>query len=397
VTKLRPQSPAFTLLLGALVTLASFATDMGLPVLAATAASLGVAPATAALTLSIFMAGFALGPLVFGPVSDRYGRRPVLLAGCAAFAGFGALGAFSGSLGALLAWRFLMGAGAGTCQVVVLAIVRDLYAGAEARVKQSYVNLAGGVAPIIAPTIGVTIAALGGWRAIYGALALGGTALLATTALRLGESAPPRAGGALTVGGVAESYARVVGNRVSLGYVLVVALGFGCVFAYVSGSSLVLIGLLGVSRRAYGVLFASTAVGFTLGSLTNARLLRRGVPHTRLLVAGLATAAAAPVALVLLTAVGSLHVWTLIPVAVLGNVGQGVIRPNAVQGALEPMADIAGVASAVLSAVQMLTGALASAAVAALFDGRSAIAVTGAMAVCAVGAAAAYVGVVRRA
>ncbi len=397
MTKLRPQSPAFTLLLGALVTLASFATDMGLPVLAATAASLGVAPATAALTLSIFMAGFALGPLVFGPVSDRYGRRPVLLAGCAAFAGFGALGAFSGSLGALLAWRFLMGAGAGTCQVVVLAIVRDLYAGAEARVKQSYVNLAGGVAPIIAPTIGVTIAALGGWRAIYGALALGGTALLATTALRLGESAPPRAGGALTVGGVAESYARVVGNRVSLGYVLVVALGFGCVFAYVSGSSLVLIGLLGVSRRAYGVLFASTAVGFTLGSLTNARLLRRGVPHTRLLVAGLATAAAAPVALVLLTAVGSLHVWTLIPVAVLGNVGQGVIRPNAVQGALEPMADIAGVASAVLSAVQMLTGALASAAVAALFDGRSAIAVTGAMAVCAVGAAAAYVGVVRRA
>src|ERR687886_6379 len=114
MAQLRPNSLPFTLLLGSLVTFASFATDMGLPVLAATAASLGVTPATAALTLSVFMAGFASGPFVFGPVSDRFGRRPVLLAGCAAFALCGALGAFAGSLGALLTWRFIMGAGAGT-------------------------------------------------------------------------------------------------------------------------------------------------------------------------------------------------------------------------------------------------------------------------------------------
>src|SRR5215207_7966293 len=97
MNRLRPHSPAFTILLGALVTLAAFATDMGLPVLDATAASLGVAPATAALTLSVFMAGFALGPLVCAPLSDRHGRRPVLLAACATFAAFGALGAFAQS------------------------------------------------------------------------------------------------------------------------------------------------------------------------------------------------------------------------------------------------------------------------------------------------------------
>src|SRR5215217_4443606 len=158
-TALRPHSPALTLLLGALVTLASFATDMGLPVLSATAASLGVDAGTAALTLSVFMAGFALGPLLFGPLSDHYGRRPVLLAGCAAFSLFGALGAFSESLRALLLWRFLMGMGAGTSQVLVVAMVRDLYAGAEARVRQSYVNLAAGIAPIVAPSLGVAVAA----------------------------------------------------------------------------------------------------------------------------------------------------------------------------------------------------------------------------------------------
>ena len=397
MTRLRPDALAFTLLLGALVTLASFATDMGLPVLGATAASLGVTAARAALTLSVFMAGFAIGPLVGGPLSDRHGRRPVLLAGVAAFAIFGALGASAGSLGALLVWRVLMGVGAGTCQVLVLAMVRDLYSGSEARAKQSYVNLAGGVAPIIAPTLGVSVAALGGWRAIYGVLALGGSVLATVAALRLGESAPPRAGAALTVRGIASSYARVLRHPISMGYALVVALSFGALFAYVSGSSLVLIGVMGVSPRAYGVCFASTALGLTAGSFTNARLIRRGVSHTRLITAGLGTAAAVALVLLLLAATGHFRLWLLIPLMVVGNVGQGIARPNAAQGALEPMPEIAGVASAVLSALQMLTGALASAVAAALFDGRSARAMTATMAVCAVAATAVYLGVVRRA
>ena len=90
--RLRPKTVAFTVLLGALATLASFATDMGLPVLDEMAASLGVAPGRAALSLSVFMAGFALGPLVLGPLSDHMGRRPVLLGGVAMFTLFGAPG-----------------------------------------------------------------------------------------------------------------------------------------------------------------------------------------------------------------------------------------------------------------------------------------------------------------
>jgi DHA1 family bicyclomycin/chloramphenicol resistance-like MFS transporter len=397
MNRLRIHSLSFTLLLGALVTLASFATDMGLPVLADTAASLGVTPGKAALTLSVFMAGFALGPLVLGPLSDHYGRRPMLLVGCGMFALFGALGAFSTSLGTLLMWRFLMGTGAGGCQVLVLATVRDLFAGTEARVRQAYVNLAGGVAPVIAPTLGVAIATLGGWRAIYGALALGGVVLFTIAALRLGESAPRRSGATLTIRTTLGSYARMLRHPVSLGYVLVMALNFGCLFAYVSGSSLVLIGLLGVSLHAYGYLFACTALGLALGAFTSARLSRRGVSHGRLIVVGLTMIVTTALLLAGLTWAGWLRVSLLVPLAVISFVGQGIVRPNAAQGALEPMSEIAGVASAVMSGMLTLTGAVASAVVASLFDGRSAIAMTGTMAVCSMGAAAVYAGLVRRA
>jgi len=393
--RIRPHTPSFTLLLGALATLASFATDMGLPVLSEMAASLGVAPGRAALSLSVFMAGFALGPLVFGPISDHVGRRPVLLGGVAAFAVFGALGAFSRTLGAVLLWRLLMGIGAGSCQVLVVAIVRDLFTGVEARVRQSYVNLAAGIAPIIAPTLGVAVATMGGWRAIYGFLAAGGAVLVTIAALRLGESLPPTPHDSFEVRRALEGYARVLRHRTSVGYAMVIALNFGCLFAYVSGSSLVLIGILGVSRRVYGLLFAVTSFGLMVGALSNASLSRRGVSHARLIAWGMGIIVATSVLLLVLTLVGAISAWTLVSLAVAGFVGQGIVRPNAVQGALEPVPESAGVASAVVSGLQMLVGGVSSAIVAAWFDGRSAIAVTTMMALTALASLTVYGFVVR--
>jgi MFS transporter, DHA1 family, multidrug resistance protein len=392
---LRPHTRSFTLLLGALTTLPSFATDMGLPVLAEMADSLGVPAGRAALSLSVFMAGFALGPLVFGPVSDHVGRRRVLLTGVAMFTVFGGFAAFTRSLEGLLLWRFLMGTGAGGCSVLVVAMVRDLFTGIEARVKQSYVNLAAGIAPIIAPTLGVAIATLGGWRAIYGFLASGGAVLLGVATLRLGESLPQRREGAFEIQHALAGYARVFRHRVSLGYILVVALNFGCLFAYVSGSSLVLIGVLGVSRRVYGLLFAATSFGLVIGALTCARLSRAGVRPARLMAAGLSLIVGSALLLLALTFAGAVTVWLLVPLAVIGFIGHGIVRPNAVQGALEPLPEIAGVASAVLSALQMIVGALSSAIVAEWFDGRSAFAVTAMMAITASVSAIVYATMVR--
>ena len=393
--RLSPHSIAFTLLLGALVTMASFATDMGLPVLPEMATTFGVPPGTAALSLSVFIAGFALGPLLFGPISDHIGRRPVLLTGCAMFATFGTLGAFSASFRSLLLWRLLMGMGAGGSQVLVVAMVRDLFTGVEARVKQSYVNLAAGVAPVIAPTVGVAVATLGGWHAIYGALALGGVALFVGAALGLDESLQIRERSTLSARGVVAGYVRVLTNRISAGYALVVALNFGALFAYVAGSSLVLIGAFGVSRRVYGLLFAATSFGLMVGAFTNARLSRRGVSHARLITWGMTTILGTAAILLTVTVLGQMRVAVLVPVAVVGFIGHGVVRPNAVQGALEPMPDIAGAASAVLSALQMLVGSAASALVAELFDGRSSLSMTSIMALSAAASTVVYATVVR--
>ena len=195
--------------------------------------------------------------------------------------------------------------------------------------------------------------------------------------------------------GTLASYARVARHPVAVGNAAVLALGFGYLFAYVSSSSLVLIGLLGASQRTYGACFAMTALGLMAGSLTNARLTRRGVPHARILTAGLGVAAACALTLLVLAALGALRAWTLIPLVVLGNVAHGTARPNAAQGALEPLPDVVGVASALMSGLQMLVGAAASAVAAALFDGRTALAMTGTMTVCALGALAVHQLVVR--
>ena len=393
--RLRPHSRGFTLLLGALTTLASFATDMGLPVLAEMADSLGIPVGRAALSLSVFMAGFALGPLAFGPVSDHIGRRRVLLTGVAMFTVFGGFAAFTRTLQGLLLWRFLMGTGAGGCSVLVVATVRDLFTGVEARVKQSYVNLAAGIAPIIAPTLGVAVATMGGWRAIYGFLAVGGAILLSVTTLRLGESLPRRPEGTFEVQRAIGGYARVLRHRVSLGYIIVVALNFGSLFAYVSGSSLVLIGVLGVSKRVYGLLFAATASGLVVGALTNARLSRAGISHARLMVWGQALIVGTALLLLALTFADMVTVWFLVGLAVVGFIGHGIVRPNAVQGALEPLPEIAGVASAVLATLQMIVGALSSAIVAEWFDGHSAFAITAMMAITASVSAVVYATMVR--
>jgi len=182
--RIRPASMAFTLLLSFLVALPSFGIDMSLPALTATGAALGVRPAEAGLMMSLFMVGFAVAPLVYGPASDRYGRKPVVAFACLLFIMAGIGCALARSLPILLIWRVVQGAGAGASMTIALAIIRDLFEGEAARTKLSYVAIAMMIVPMMAPTAGAALLALGGWRLIHAVLA--GIGLLLVLAMMLG-------------------------------------------------------------------------------------------------------------------------------------------------------------------------------------------------------------------
>lgn len=393
--RIRPKGLSFTILLGALAALPPLSIDMGLPAFPTISTSFRTSPGVVGLTLSLFMIGFAVAQLIFGPLSDRYGRRPILLVGCGLFVLAGAACAAAPSISTLIAWRLVQGAGAGAGMVLTLAIVRDLFEGPAARAQLSYINLVMGVAPMIAPTIGTWMLAIAGWRTIYGALAVGGFLVLLSVAFGLTESLAGRDLDAIKPHRLIKNYRRILSNRICLGYALVNALSFGCMFTYVAGSPLVLLNVFKVPTTTYGWLFASTAFGIIVGSFLNGHLSIRGVSPSRLLTFGLVTAVATSVALTIVSVSGAAQVTTLMPLLILNTFCVGIISPNAIHAAIQPLPEIAGVAAATVGFLQMSCGALASGLVALLYDGRTAIAMSSLMAVFAIASYAAYVGLAR--
>jgi len=165
--------------------LPSLSIDSCLASLANIGFSLHAPPSATALILSLFMAGFAVGQAIFGPLCDRFGRRPALLAGCVVFtvAAFGC--GITSSIGSLVIWRFFQGIGAAAGPVISFAIVRDLFVGTAARKRFAYVGVVATLAPIIAPTLGGLISSWAGWRGVFYCLALGGLLVGAIIVLSL--------------------------------------------------------------------------------------------------------------------------------------------------------------------------------------------------------------------
>ncbi|HET9583739.1 MAG TPA: multidrug effflux MFS transporter [Bradyrhizobium sp.] len=388
--RLPPTSTAFTLLLGLLVALPSFGIDMSLPALTSVGAALGVAPERAGLMMSLFMLGFAVAPLFYGPVSDRYGRKPVVVFACTLFAIAGIGCAFARSLPTLLVWRVVQGAGAGASMTITLAIVRDLFEGQAARTRLSYVSIATMVVPTIAPSAGAALLALGGWRVIHAVL--GGVGLLLLLAMLIGftESARLDPANRLVPSVIARNYLRVLMNPLCLGYILINAAAFGALFAYVSGSSLFLINVVGLRPGQFGVVFAATSLGIMAGAFLNGRLSTWGVAPFYPLTAGLVLAVVTATALLLMTLVGWMPLIPVILILIVGNFAFGLIAPNAMQGAMQPLPQIAGAAGAATGCIQMATAAVVSGLVALLHDQHSALSMTALMSVCSLVALAAY-------
>ena len=233
--RIQPASFAFMLLLGLLASVPYSGIDMNLPALAATGAALGARAADVGLTLSVFMLSLAMAPLVYGPVSDRYGRRPVVVFGVTLFVVGSLACALAQSLPVLLVCRFSQGCGAAST-TLTFAIIRDLFEGENARAKMANVVIAVNAVTVIAPTAGAALLALGSWRLIYTIQFVMGLGLLTALVTGFAESAKIDQTNRLAPSIIGRSYLQVLTHPISFAYILVSSAG-GTVMAYVTGSS----------------------------------------------------------------------------------------------------------------------------------------------------------------
>ena len=356
--------------------LPSLSIDSCLASLSNIGASLHAPPAASALILSLFMAGFAVGQIVFGPLCDRFGRRPALLLGCIVFtiAAFGC--AVAPSIQLLVFWRFVQGIGAAAGPVISFAIVRDLFVGLSARKRFAYVGVVATLAPIVAPTLGGLVSSWAGWRAVFYFLAAGGILLGIVILLSLDESVIRRDRQALFLGTLRANYWRVLSHQACRTYVIIGGLSFGGLFAYVSGSAFVFIEIFKVDQRTFGLLFALNAFGIALGALMAGRL--SGISAKRMISIGLALGLASSGILVLLTLGHLITPLTAMPLLMLNTFSIGMVTPNLVHGTMEPVPEIAGVASSLFGSARMVAGALSTEVVALCYRGTP-LAMTGAM------------------
>ena len=366
------------LLLSALVAFGPLSIDMYLPSLPAIAADLGASDAQVQRSISGFLVGFCFGMLFYGPLSDRFGRRPVLLAGIALYLFSSLACALADSAGQLVLLRVLQALGGGAASVLARAMVRDLYPLGEAARMLALMHMVTMLAPLAAPLLGGYLMLWAGWRALFVVLALfAGLCLLAVW--RVAESHPPeRRGGSLAQAFLA--YGRLLGDRRALGYVLCMGLAFAGMFAYIAGSPYVFIQLYGIPAEHYGWLFGSNAAGFIVMAQVNARLLRYRGPAfwLRRIIWGYLACGLA------LLGIASLQPATLWPLLVplFGCVASlGCIIPNASACAMAGQGQHAGSASALMGSLQFSVAAGASALVGVLHDG-TAIPMTLVIAVC---------------
>lgn len=364
---LKPDTLALTVVLALLTALGPLSTDMYLPSLPAIAGNFGATTGEAQLTLSAFLLGFAFGQFFYGPISDRIGRKPVLLFGLGIFVLASLVCALSPNIETMVAARFVQALGASGPIVLGRAIVRDFYEGSRAGRELSRMGTIMGVVPALAPVLGGLIASLSNWRMIFVFMILFGAALAATVLLRLPESLREKTAVPVSFGSIVKGFGfllRHPGYRV---YVGIAMLTYGGLFAFISGSSFVLQGHYGLDQLAFAFSFGLMVIGYVLGTALAQRLVGSyGLDGTiRFGVSSLAAGGVTMLILVALEVPSSLAVT--VPMAIYG-MGVGLTMPQSMASALMPFPDRAGTASSLLGICQMSSAAILGIALAQGLD-----------------------------
>ncbi len=354
----RPDSLVIAALLTTLVALGPLSTDMYLPTLPSLMRAFGAGIAPAQFTLSIFLIGFAFGQLAVGPLSDRFGRRPVLIWGITLYTAASIACACTDDFNQLATARLFQALGACCGPVLGRAIVRDVYGHERAARMYAYMALAMAAAPAVAPMIGGFLTQWPGWRWIFLVLGLIGAGLLVAVALMLTETNTNLNSDAVRPGHLLANYALLIKDRGYRCYVLCFAGVFSSLFTFISGSSFVLIDRYGLSPVMYGLCFGVVVLGYMVGNFASGRLTQR-LGIRRMIALGLWVGSLAAMLGLGLTLAGAEGVAAIVGPVALVMVGAGLVLPNALAGAVGPFGDMAGTASALLGFAQMLLAALA--------------------------------------
>lgn len=354
---LRPDTLALTATLALLTALGPLSTDMYLPALPTIAQALDASVPATQFTLSAFLIGFACGQFLYGPVSDRVGRRPALAFGLLLFVAATIACALAPSIEVLSGARFLQALGASGPIVLARAIVRDLYEGPRAGRELSRMGTIMGLVPAIAPVLGGLVYQATGWRALFVVIAVFGAILAAVALAGLPETLRRRDPTPLSVRAILRGFSGLMGHAEYRLAVALTAITYAGLFAFISGSSFVLQGVYGLDPLAYGLSFAFVVCGYIAGTLIAQNVVpRRGLAGTiRLGTLAQAIGGVAMLALVLLAPPTSLALT--VPMALYG-MGVGLTMPQAVASAMQPFPDRAGAASSLLGIVQMSLAAL---------------------------------------
>jgi len=357
-------------LLSGLLAIPPLSTDVSLPALPSIAAAFSEDVSRAQLVVALFLVGFAVGQLGYGPASDRFGRRPVLL---------GSLGLyFVASVGCLVApsleWlaaaRLLQGLGACGGPVIARAVVRDVYQPVTGARVLSLASLGMAAAPLIGAIAGGIVVLVFHWRGVFVVLAGFGALLMISAAWLLPETKLATPPTRFSLAALTRTYYAISTDRRFLGYTLTLAGGSIGLFAWLMGSPFVLMTLRGLPPHLYGLAFAAVNIGTVCGAMVSARLV---VPFgiDRTVTIGLALYLAGATALAILLLSGFRHAAAVIVPMALFQFGNGMVMPNAVVGAMAPFPQAAGSASALAGFVQMATGALSGLVLGRLHDGSA--------------------------
>ena len=352
---LRPHRWTTTLTLGAMTAMTPLATDIYLPAMPAMARDLSASASTTQLTLSLFMLGFALGQILYGPISDRIGRRPATVFSFALFALGSVACTVAPDMTTLLIARVAQGVGGAGPVVLARAMARDLYDGPDAGRELSRMSALMGFTPMVAPMIGALLLTVAGWRSNFALVAAVAVGFGIYLSLRLPETIRARRPEPLRPGTLFAGFGELAAHPAFRVYMGFNALAFAGLFGFISVGSFVLQGVYGFDERQFAAAFGAGCLSFVAGSFISSRVMRRyglsrsiGIGVSLLAFGGLAMTAAA------LSAHGG--VW-LVTATLPYWAGVGFVLPASLASAMAPFPHRAGAASSFVGVVQTLFGA----------------------------------------